>query len=60
MTGQASPLPGDRASGTVGSPSVRIAPPPVLPAKPVVDDKGPPLPATQNQTPPEHPPVTKR
>jgi hypothetical protein len=51
------PAPGDRATGTVGGPAAKTAPPPIRPARPVVQSDNPPLPATANEAPPDHPPT---
>jgi hypothetical protein len=37
-TGQGVPLPGDRATGTVADPDIKVAPPPLKPARPVIQD----------------------
>ena len=39
-TGQGVPLPGDRATGTVAGPDVKTAPPPMMPARPVIQHSG--------------------
>ena len=43
-TGERVPLPGDRATGTVIGPDVKSAPPPLKPARPIIED---PRPATR-------------
>jgi len=40
-TGERVPLPGDRATGTVIGPDVKTAPPPLRPARPIIEDPRP-------------------
>ncbi len=50
-TGQGVPLPGDRATGTVAGPDVKTAPPPMMPAGPVIQHSGAAPSAPINRTP---------